>query len=32
MRITKGPTDPEAVVEFTDWKQVETFGLLVSNM
>ncbi len=32
MWITKGPTDPEAVVEFTDWKQVEAFGLLVSNM
>ena len=32
MRITKGPTDPEAVVEFTEWKQVETFGQLVSNM
>jgi menaquinone-dependent protoporphyrinogen oxidase len=26
MWITKGPTDPKAVVEFTDWKQVEEFG------
>ena len=32
MWMTKGPTDPETVVEFTDWKQVETFGQLVSNM
>ncbi|MGB5441512.1 MAG: menaquinone-dependent protoporphyrinogen IX dehydrogenase [Gammaproteobacteria bacterium] len=32
MWMTKGPTDPEAVVEFTDWKQVESFGRLVSNM
>ena len=32
MWMTKGPTDPETVVEFTDWKQVETFGRLVSNM
>lgn len=26
MLITKGPTDPRAVVEFTDWAQVEAFG------
>ena len=26
MLITKGPTDPTAVVEFTDWAQVEAFG------
>jgi menaquinone-dependent protoporphyrinogen oxidase len=32
MWMTRGPTDPETVVEFTDWKQVETFGVLVSNM
>ena len=32
MRMTRGPTDLETVVEFTNWKQVETFGLLVSNM
>jgi menaquinone-dependent protoporphyrinogen oxidase len=32
MWMTKGPTDPETVVEFTNWKQVETFGLLVNNM
>jgi len=32
MWITKGPTDPEAVVEFTNWEQVEEFGHLVSNM
>jgi len=32
MWITKGPTDPETVVEFTDWKQVETFGQLLGNM
>ena len=32
MWMTKGPTDPETSIEFTDWKQVETFGQLVSNM
>jgi menaquinone-dependent protoporphyrinogen oxidase len=32
MWITKGPTDPEAVVDFTDWDQVEAFGLFVSKM
>jgi menaquinone-dependent protoporphyrinogen oxidase len=26
MLITKGPTDPNAVVEFTDWARVEAFG------
>jgi len=32
MLITKGPTDPATVVEFTDWQQVEAFGQLVSEM
>ena len=32
MWMTKGPTDPETDIEFTDWKQVENFGLLISNM
>jgi menaquinone-dependent protoporphyrinogen oxidase len=32
MWMTKGPTDLKAVVEFTNWKQVESFGQLVSNM
>ena len=26
MWMTKGPTDPATVVEFTDWKAVEEFG------
>lgn len=26
MLITHGPTDPTAVIEFTDWQQVEAFG------
>ncbi len=26
MLITDGPTDPKAVIEFTDWNQVEAFG------
>lgn len=26
MLITKGPTDPKTVVEFTDWAQVEAFA------
>ncbi len=32
MWITKGPTDLNTVIEFTDWKQVETFGRLISKM
>lgn len=32
MWMTKGPTDPKAVVEFTDWKQVEDFGRLICVM
>jgi len=32
MWITKGPTDPNTVKEFTNWEQVETFGQLVSKM
>ena len=32
MWMTKGPTDPDTVVEFTNWKQVEIFGQLISNM
>ncbi len=31
MWITKGPTDPTTIIEFTDWAQVERFGLQVSN-
>lgn len=29
MFMTNGPTDPKAVIEFTDWQQVEAFGLKV---
>lgn len=32
MRMTHGPTDPHAVIEFTDWKQVEAFGQSVSDL
>ncbi|GAM08109.1 protoporphyrinogen IX dehydrogenase [Geobacter sp. OR-1] len=32
MWITKGPTDPKAIVEFTDWEQVDSFGRAVSAM
>jgi menaquinone-dependent protoporphyrinogen oxidase len=32
MWMTKGPTDPRAVVEFTDWEQVEYFGRRNSAM
>ena len=32
MWMTKGPTDPKAVVDFTDWEQVDGFGRLVSDM
>lgn len=32
MWMTKGPTDPAAVIEFTDWDQVESFALQISIM
>lgn len=32
MWLTKGPTDPNATVEYTDWRQVEAFGRSVSAM
>ena len=32
MLMTKGPTDPNAIVEFTDWQQVEAFGHVISEM
>ena len=31
MFITKGPTDPTLVFEFTDWGKVEAFGRLVGD-
>jgi len=32
MLVTNGPTDPNAVVDFTDWEKVDEFGVLVSNL
>lgn len=32
MWITKGPTHPEAVIEFTNWTEVEAFGQCISKM
>jgi len=32
MLITKGPTDPSVVVEFTDWQAVEEFGRKLTKM
>src|SRR5450830_133148 len=32
MRATHGPTDPKAVIEFTDWTQVEAFSQQVSAL
>ncbi len=32
MWMTHGPTDPNAVVEFTDWQQVEAFGKELAEM
>jgi menaquinone-dependent protoporphyrinogen oxidase len=32
MLMTKGPTDPKAVVEYTDWAKVEAFGREVCAM
>ncbi len=32
MWMTKGPTDPKTNIEFTNWNQVEDFGLTISAM
>ena len=32
MLLTGGPTDPKAVVEFTDWRQVEAFGNRIAKI
>ena len=32
MLLTRGPTDPRAVVEFTDWNEVERFANVISEM
>lgn len=32
MLLTKGPTDPKTVIEFTDWQQVEEFGRHIGNL
>jgi menaquinone-dependent protoporphyrinogen oxidase len=32
MLLTRGPTDPQAVVEFTDWERVEDFGRTITDM
>ena len=32
MWLTRGPTDPNAVVEFTDWQEVEAFGGLIARL
>jgi menaquinone-dependent protoporphyrinogen oxidase len=32
MWMTRGPTDPAAVIEYTDWRQVEAFARRVGEM
>jgi menaquinone-dependent protoporphyrinogen oxidase len=32
MWITQGPTDPDAVVDFTDWARVDVFGRVIARM
>jgi menaquinone-dependent protoporphyrinogen oxidase len=32
MWMTGGPTNPETVIDYTDWKQVESFGELIYKM
>jgi menaquinone-dependent protoporphyrinogen oxidase len=32
MLLTRGPTDPRAVVDFTDWKQVDDFAATIDSM
>ena len=31
MWMTKGPTDPKTVIEFTDWTRVEEFGQIIAK-
>jgi menaquinone-dependent protoporphyrinogen oxidase len=32
MWMTRGPTDPKTVIDYTDWKQVESFGCTICDM
>jgi menaquinone-dependent protoporphyrinogen oxidase len=32
MLMTHGPTEPTAVIEFTDWQQVEAFGRRIGEL
>ena len=32
MWMTKGPTDPTVTIDYTDWKQVEDFARMISEM
>lgn len=32
MWMTNGPTDPDAVVDFTDWNKVDEFGRLIAKL
>jgi menaquinone-dependent protoporphyrinogen oxidase len=32
MWMTKGPTDPNTNIDFTDWNQVKDFGRIISEM
>jgi menaquinone-dependent protoporphyrinogen oxidase len=32
MWLTRGPTDPKAVVEFTDWAQVDAFADVIARL
>ena len=32
MWMTKGPTDPTTIVEFTDWDKVDEFGRMVAGL
>ena len=32
MRMTKGPTDPNTNIEFTNWSKVKDFAMVISDM
>ena len=32
MKMTDGPTDPSTEVEYTNWQQVEDFGLMINDL
>jgi len=30
--MTKGPTNPDAEIEYSEWEKVKDFGILIDNI